>query len=107
MGSARPLGLLLALILPADCDDAEAIARGVGDAAAAVNCVIVGGNISRGSELSITTTVIGSAREPLSRGGARPGDQVYVTGELGGAASAVKSWNSGRDPSPESRRRFA
>ncbi len=49
---------------------------------------IVGGNITRAAELSITVALIGEARSrPLRRDNARPGDEIYVTGTLGDAAA--------------------
>ncbi len=106
MGS-RPLGLLFALVLPVGWrGDAADIALGVGEAAKAFGCAIIGGNISAGEELSITTTVLGSSANPLLRSGARAGDSVYVTGTLGGAAAAVAAWSAGRIPTPETRKRF-
>lgn len=105
--AARPLGLLFALVLPAAWrDDASAIADGVGAAARTSKCPIVGGNISSGGELSVTTTVLGSAPRPLKRDGARAGDSLYVTGALGGAAGAVTAWLLGREPAAEMRQRF-
>lgn len=105
--AARPIGLLFSLILPVSWrDDATAIAEGVGSAAKASGCRVVGGNISSGAELSLTTTVLGSAILPLTRGGARAGDSLYVTGTLGGAAAAVTAWLAGHSPHPEHRKVF-
>ena len=105
--AARPLGLLVALVLPVNRrGDAIAIAAGIGDAAAASSCPIIGGNLSSGGELSITTTVLGSSARPLTRSAARAGDSLYVTGELGGAAAAVRAWSSGSAPDEKTRERF-
>jgi thiamine-monophosphate kinase len=49
-----------------------------------------GGNLARGEEISITTSVLGVAERPLLRSGARPGDAVYVSGELGYAAVGLR-----------------
>jgi thiamine-monophosphate kinase len=105
--AAKPLGLVFALVLPEGWRaDANAIADGVGEAARDSACPIIGGNISAGGELSITTTVIGSTPRPLLRSGARAGDSIYVTGALGGSAAAVSDWAAAKDPSPECRERF-
>lgn len=86
---ARPRAALMALIVPKAMSDAALYALVDGAAAAQREyaCPIVGGNLARGSQLSVTTTVIGEAlSSPLTRAGASAGDELYVTGELGGAA---------------------
>lgn len=96
--AARPLGVLVALGLPeAWRDDVGAIADGIAEAASAARTVIRGGNISAATELSITTTVFGSAFTPLARSGATPGERVYVTGRFGAPRAALRSIESGGD----------
>lgn len=105
---AVPLGLLLAIAAPADWSGAlPALARGVGDAAADAGCTIVGGNVSRASELSLTITVLGTVRTPLARSGVRAGDILYVTGHFGGPRAALRAWMDGGTPHPSHRARFA
>ncbi len=105
---AHPIGLLLAIVLPEDWRaELDAIAAGVGRAAAAVGCPIVGGNVSRGSELSLTITVLGQAARPLTRGGARAGDVIFVTGRLGGPGAALRALLAGGVPAAPARERFA
>jgi thiamine-monophosphate kinase len=106
--AAHPLGILLAIGLSERWRaDVEGIAEGVGDAVSAAGTLILGGNIVAAGELSLTTTVLGSAYAPLRRGGARPGDHVYVTGRLGGPAIAVDIWKDGGEPERTYRDRFA
>ena len=105
--AATPLGILLALAVPERWqDELPELARGVGWAAARTRCLIVGGNLTRGSELSLTITVLGSAREPLGRAGARAGDRLLVTGRLGGPGAALRELLAERPPSPDDRARF-
>lgn len=82
---AEPYAAVAALVVPDDVDDAAlvAVARGQAEAAARVGFPVVGGNLARGSALSIATTVLGLADVPLLRAGARPGDGVFVSGALG------------------------
>jgi thiamine-monophosphate kinase len=104
---ARPLGLLLALGLPESWQaEAEAIADGVGATASALWCPIVGGNVTRSSELTLTVTVLGGATRPLSRAGARVGDNVFVTGHLGGPGAALADLLNNREPEPSALSRF-
>jgi thiamine-monophosphate kinase len=94
--AAQPIGVLVAMTVPERWRDRLLeLADGVGDAVDVAKTTIRGGNLSDGSELSITTTVLGSAFEPLARAGARPGEHVYVTGSLGAPASAVRLLYSG------------
>jgi len=91
---ARATGALSALTLPATLGDAEldALVCGVARAATRCACPVVGGNLTRGGELSLTTTVIGEPyAEPLLRSGAKPGDGLFVTGPLGGAALGLQA----------------
>jgi len=88
---AKPHSALLALGLPAALTDAELmeVIDGIADASDEYDTPVVGGNVTRASELSLTTTVLGTlgpATAPLSRKGARPGDGVFVTGVVGAAA---------------------
>jgi thiamine-monophosphate kinase len=106
--AATPLGLLLALgVPPAWRSELESLAQGVGDVAAAAMCPIVGGNVSRAAELSLTVTVLGTSRHPLERSGARPGDVLYVTGVLGGPGAALDALLRGATPRDIDRARFA
>ena len=94
--AARPLGVLVAIVAPATWRDRLAeIADGIGDAVDVARTHIRGGNLSGGSELSITTTVLGHAFAPLTRTGARAEDFVYVTGRFGGAGAALALLGAG------------
>lgn len=89
---ATPLFVLLALTLPDDSPDwATDFATGAAAAARVAGTVIAGGNLTRGP-LSVSVSVHGSipADKAILRSGARPGDRVYVSGHLGGAAAALR-----------------
>jgi thiamine-monophosphate kinase len=90
---ARPRGVLSALVLPGDFGDEELdrLARGQAEAAAILGTAVVGGNLARGTELSVTTTVLGAAVHPLLRAGAKAGDVVAVAGALGLAAAGIEA----------------
>jgi thiamine-monophosphate kinase len=106
--AANPLGLLVALTVPAAvAERIEELADGIGDAARAAACPIVGGDLTHGDRISLTITVLGTAVSPVGRAGARPGDALYVTGRLGGPGAAIDALLAGRIPEPEHRARFA
>src|SRR5512138_3370788 len=92
---ARPLFALVALGLPAGAPDAAArgLARGLGACARAHRVAVVGGNVTRAREVSVTVTALGSvpAGRAVLRSGARPGDLVAVTGTVGDAALGLRA----------------
>jgi thiamine-monophosphate kinase len=87
---ARPLWALCALAAPRSTPPARLAAIGAGLARCARRhqIALVGGNVSAARDLSLTVTVLGSARadELLTRAGARRGDAILVSGTLGDAA---------------------
>jgi thiamine-monophosphate kinase len=61
--------------------------RGLGRAARAAAVDVVGGNITRSNQLTITVALLGEvAGQALRRDTARPDDDIFVTGTLGDAA---------------------
>lgn len=88
---ASPVGALASLVLGPSVDDAALASLATGQAAAGrvLGLPIVGGNLARGRETSVTTTVLGRATAPLLRDGAREGDLVWVGGPLGEPAAGL------------------
>jgi thiamine-monophosphate kinase len=108
--AARPIGILVSLAVSSV--DARALGaelmQGVRDATEAVGGVLLGGDLTRSrGDIVLNATVVGECRTPLLRSGAHPGDEVWVTGELGGASLAVSEWLAGRTPPEAARERFA
>jgi len=89
---AKPSWLSLALTLP-DVDEAwlSEFSEGVFELCEFYNVELIGGDTTQGP-LSITITAQGLTPKGryLSRGGAKAGDWLYVTGELGDAALALQ-----------------
>jgi len=87
--ASMPSASTVALNLPPDFSDEDfrELIDGLAGAARATGARVIGGNLSKGQALSVTTTVFGlPIARPITRGGAQPGDCVYVTGTLGSAA---------------------
>jgi thiamine-monophosphate kinase len=94
---ARPLGALAAMVLPPDVstEDLEAMARGQRQACDALGASVVGGNLSRGARLSVATTWLGVAPQPVLRSGAREGDGLYLCGDIGLASAGFRALDRG------------
>ena len=105
---ARPVGFLLTLGLPARVKGAQldGFFSGLLSLARATHCPLVGGDITRAREFSATITAIGAVARgrALLRGAARPGERVFVTGTLGGAAAGLALLERGRLRTPLERR---
>src|SRR4030095_11000825 len=93
---ARPRAALLSLALPGSFEVTafEQMIDGLLALAARYGVTLIGGNITRTpGPLVVDVTAIGSVhkRKMLTRAGARVGDEVYVTGTLGDAATGLMS----------------
>ena len=88
---AMPYWAMLALTIP-NVDHAwlAAFAKGFFDLAQEYNVSLIGGDTTRGP-LTMTVTIMGEvpAGAALRRGGAKAGNDVWVTGNIGDAALAV------------------
>ena len=93
MGAAPRLALLSMALPPAlTIADFDAIAAGFAALAAQHSLHLVGGNLTRSpGPLMIDVTVVGTVkrRQALRRAGARPGDDLYVSGSIGSAAAGL------------------
>ena len=107
--AADPIGVLCAVTMPLASSESQLLElmAGVGNAAAAVEARIVGGDLSSGPVWSVAVTVVGRTGRPITRNGAVAGDGLWVTGRLGGARAALNAWLAGRQPATGARYRFA
>ena len=99
MGAA-PRAALLSLVLPPALPlaDFDAMVDGFMALAAAHDVTLIGGNITRSpGPLLVDVSAIGTVRRRrvLTRAGARPGDEVWVSGEIGSAAAGLQSLSAG------------
>ena len=95
---AKPLAFTLGLALP-QADEAwlAPFAQGLLALADAHGCELVGGDTTRGP-LAISITIFGEVPtgQALLRSGARPGDEVWVSGTLGDARLALEVFRGTR-----------
>jgi thiamine-monophosphate kinase len=93
MGASPRLALLSMVLPPAlPLDDFDAIAAGFAALAARHKLHVAGGNLTRSpGPLMIDVTVMGTVkrRQALTRGGARTGDELYLSGPIGSAAAGL------------------
>ncbi len=84
--------------------DLELLYRGVAAASSAFGCPVVGGDLTNSDTLVVTVAVTGYCDgPPVRRNGAQPGESVWVTGPLGGAAAGLRllrAERSGADGDP-------
>ncbi len=99
--AASPRYALCSLTLSERVDAAWAMELfgGIRDACDEHALWLVGGDLTRGSEISIAVTAVGEVApgRAVTRSGATPGDVIVVTGSLGGAA-AGRRIVEGSDP---------
>jgi len=108
--AATPVGVLLSLAV--ERSEAEHVlaelGKGIRDALEHLGTGLLGGDLAASpGPLVVDVVVLGQEAEPVTRRGAVAGDEIWVTGVLGGSAGAVRAWSAGREPDRELRRAFA
>jgi thiamine-monophosphate kinase len=97
---ASPAGFVLTLALR-EIDETwlAAFARGLGEDTGAFNCPLLGGDtVSTPGPLMVSITAFGRVPQGkmVRRSGAKPGDQVVVTGTIGDASLGLDILRNGR-----------
>lgn len=107
--AAAPIAVLISLAVAPD--EAKAVLSelgdGIADALGKLGAPLVGGDLSASpGPVFIDVTVVGQVDEPVTRSGAQAGDELWVTGVLGGSAGAVRAWRDGAEPNAKLRASF-
>ncbi len=78
--------------------DLDGLYDGLEEAARAFGCPVVGGDLTAAPTLVVSVTVLGDGDvrpPPVLRSGARPGDEIWVSGPLGAAAAGLRALRAG------------
>jgi len=97
---AVPRWALVSLALPSDFEvaAAEALMTGLADLAGAHGVSVAGGNLTRSPSGLVADVTAGgevSPRKWLPRGGGRPGDELWLSGSIGGARAGLEMLQAG------------
>lgn len=107
---AQPVAALVSFAFTrADADKwAQGVMEGATRALEEYGVVLAGGDVTRTEAAAvIDVVVIGKAERPVLRSAAQPGDEIWVTGSLGGCAVALAALTAGKKPEPSARERYA
>lgn len=97
-----PEYLVVNVALPAKyLDDVSDLARGIAAEADRVGAQVIGGDLSSGSELTISITALGYCDRPVKRSGAQVGEAIVVTSLPGSSAAGLELLRSGRSDGSE------
>ena len=107
--AAAPAGLVISLAIPPELgiNALTGLGRGIGQVAGRTGSPILGGDlVASPGPVFCGITVLGHAASPATRRGARPGDELWVTGELGAAAAALRAFERSEEPDAACRAAF-
>jgi len=103
-----PHHFLISLAAPGDLDVAwiDSFFDGVGQACIEFDISLIGGDSSSSDRIFVDVSMIGTvpSGKAIRRSGAKQGDSIYVTGQLGGSALGLECLKSGDLKNPAVRR---
>lgn len=89
--AGQPKWILVSLMLPdVEVSYVERLYEGVKRACEFYKCEVVGGNVSRSEKIGIDVFLVGASEKPVGRGGAKPGDSLFVSGTLGDSRAGLE-----------------
>ena len=93
----KPKYLLVSAGITSDMhlSDIKELAEGLKAEAELVGCKVIGGDISKASELVISIAAIGSVSKVITRSGAKVGDKIFISNLTGLSAAGLYQLNRG------------
>jgi thiamine-monophosphate kinase len=95
----RPTALLVGFATPGDLPVtwAQELVRGLAAECSRAGAFVAGGDVSSAEKITLAITALGelAGREPVTRAGARPGDQLALAGRLGHSAAGLALLEAG------------
>lgn len=107
---ASVIGVLVTIGSPkgvVPSDPVTEIMAGVGHMVSSVGGRVLGGDLVKSDKYFVDICVLGEARRPVTRAGAKPGDGVWVTGSFGGPGAALQALLRGEKPAAAHRARLS
>jgi len=103
---ARPIGFLFSMGVPEGigAEYLEGIARGMAEALDYYRIPVLSADTNEADDLVVDGIALGLTPAPVTRSGARPGDVVCLTGDVGRALAGYLVWKNGLDVSDKTRR---
>lgn len=82
--AAKPIGLFIALFVPPSMKEKElkSLYQGMDEICRIFAVEIAGGDIVAAEKLGLSLTALGKTKKPVLRSTARPGDYLYITGNI-------------------------
>lgn len=102
----KPIGFLFSLGVPRDIDMdyLEGIAKGIAEASDFYSAPIISADTNEACDLIIDGIALGKTKRLLTRSGAKEGDLVCVTGDIGRALAGLKVYFDNLEVSPKTRK---
>ena len=101
-----PIGFLFSLGVPPGLSQEylEGVARGIGNALEFYGIPVLSADTNEADDLIIDGIALGRAEKLLLRSGAKAGDLVCITGDVGRALAGLLAWKRGLELPPRVRR---